>query len=83
MIPKNELSAAELYEMSMKTLEAHLSLDIDGYRCSTEMVLSAVVKAALDVAELQQQEAEMNACLAVGLPAKLPRGGYGSGHRLP
>jgi len=48
MIPKNELHAADLYDMSLKTLQSHLSLDIDGYRCSSEMTLSALVKAALD-----------------------------------
>lgn len=104
MIPKNELHAIKLYEMSIKTLRDHLTLDLNGYRCTTEMGLSAVVKAALDnsslhavcedlegmgdantirdqfnaaldVAELQRQEAEMNAALASGLPDTLPRGG--------
>ena len=52
MIPKNELHAADLYEMSLKTLQTHLSLDVDGYRCSSEMALSVLVKAALDNSSL-------------------------------
>ena len=104
MIPKNELHAAELYEMSIATLQNNLTLEINGYRCQSEMALAAVVKAAvdqksvhavcsdlegmadgntvreqlnavLDIAELQQQEAEMNATLAAALPSALPRSG--------
>ncbi|MEL6148213.1 MAG: transposase [Chloroflexota bacterium] len=104
MIAKNELHAADLYDMSLKTLQSHLSLDINGYRCSSEMALSALVKAALDnsslnavcddldgladantirehlnsaldVSELAQQECEMNAALAAGLPHELARAG--------
>jgi hypothetical protein len=52
MIPKNEMHAADLYEISLKTLQSHLSLDIDGYSCSSEMALSALVKAALDNSSL-------------------------------
>jgi len=52
MIPKNELHAADLYDLSLKTLQFHLSLEIDGYRCSSEMALSALVKAALDNSSL-------------------------------
>ena len=48
MIPKNELHAAELYDLSLKTLETHLNLDIDGYRCDPKMALTALVKAVLD-----------------------------------
>lgn len=104
MIPKNELHAVELYEMSLETLQNHLTLDLSGYRCTTEMGLTAMIKAALDnsslhavcddldgmadantireqlnerldVADLQRHEAEMNAALAAGLPADLPRSG--------
>jgi hypothetical protein len=104
MIPKNELHAAELYEMSIATLQNNLTLEMTGYRCRSEMALAAVVKAALDqkslhavcddldemadantvreqlnaaldIAELQQQESEMNAALAAGLPSELPRSG--------
>ena len=104
MIPKNELHAAELYDMSLKLLQKHVTLNLEGHRCSPEMALTALVKAALDnsslnavcddlegiasgnrlrehlnaaldVAELWRQEAEMNAALAAGLPDELPLGG--------
>ena len=48
MIPKNELHVAQLYEMSVTTLQNHLPLNLTGYRCTSEMALSALVKAALD-----------------------------------
>ena len=52
MIPKNELHATELYEMSLNTLQSHLTLDIEGYRCTSEMALTALVKAGLDNSSL-------------------------------
>lgn len=52
MIPKNELHATELYEMSLNTLQSHLTLDINGYRCNSEMAFTALVKAALDNSSL-------------------------------
>ena len=52
MIPKNELYAADLYKMSLNTLQTHLTLDINGYRCTSQMALSALVKAALDNSSL-------------------------------
>jgi hypothetical protein len=104
MIPKNELHATDLYKMSLNTLQSHLTLDIEGYRCTSEMALTALVKAGLDnsslhavcddlaemadantireqmnaildVGDLPQQEMEMNAALAAGLPSELPRAG--------
>lgn len=52
MIPKNELHAADLYKMSLKTLQDHLTFNLDGYQCTTEMALMALVKAALDNSSL-------------------------------
>jgi len=52
MIPKNKLHAEELYGMSLKTLQTHLTLDINGYRCNAKMALTALVKAALDNSSL-------------------------------
>lgn len=104
MIPKNELHATDLYEMSLNTLQSHLTLDIEGYRCTSEMALTALIKAGLDnsslnavcddlaemadantlreqmnaildVGDLPQQEMEMNAALAAGLPTELSRVG--------
>jgi hypothetical protein len=52
MIPKNALHAAELYDMSLKLLQKHITLNLEGYRCSPEMALTALVKAALDNSSL-------------------------------
>ncbi|MEM6283853.1 MAG: transposase [Chloroflexota bacterium] len=104
MIPKNELQATELYEMSLNTLQSHLTWDINGNRCNTRMALTALIKAALDnsslnavcadltemadantlreqlnaileVGDLAQQEMEINAALAAGLPTEVPQAG--------
>lgn len=104
MIPENRLHAKDLHQISMTSFTTHLTLDIEGYRCDTEMLFSVLTKAALDngslqsacddldgvadgntlreqlndaldVADLPQQEMEMNAALVADLPAELPRGG--------
>jgi len=104
MIPKKQLYAKDLYAISMKTFTKHLTFDIHGYRCDTQMLFSVLTKAALDngsleaacddlvdvadgntlreqlndaldVADLQGQEVEMNAALVADLPAELPRVG--------
>lgn len=103
-IPEHELKAETLHQMMLETLQSHLSLKTEGYRCSTEQVLNVLLKAvaagssleavcndhpdgvagntvreqlnaALDVAQLRQQEAEMNQALASAIPVAMPRGG--------
>jgi len=100
MIPEYRLTAANVRHQTMKTLTEHLSLEADGYRCTTEMVVDVVMKAsaegssleaacqdlvgvvasntvrghlntALDVAQLHEQEAEMNAALAASIPVTM------------
>lgn len=102
MIPEYQLTAADVRHQTMKTLTEHLSLEANGYRCTTEMVLDVVLKAsaerssveaacqdlvgvtasntvrerlntALDVAQLREQEAEMNAALAGSIPVTMKR----------
>lgn len=104
MIPEYRLNAKDVRYQTMKTLTKHISLNANGYRCTTEMVMDVVLKAsaesssveaacadlkqvadsntvreylnnALDVAELRQQEAEMNAVLAESIPASMKRYG--------
>jgi hypothetical protein len=45
-IPKNELKAEDVHRTMLETLQSHLSLKTEGYRCTTEQVLNVVVKAA-------------------------------------
>lgn len=103
-IPEHELKAEVVHRMMLETLQSHLSLKTEGYRCSTEQVLNVLLKAAaegsslaavcsdtpdgmdgntlrehlnaaLEVAQLRQQEAEMNQAFAAAIPVGMPRGG--------
>jgi len=53
MIAENRLQAKDLYQISMKTFTEHLRLDIQGYRCDSEMLFSVLTKAALENGSLQ------------------------------
>jgi len=53
MIPKKQLHAKDLHHISMTTFMEHLSLDIQGYRCDTEMLFCVLTKAALDNGSLE------------------------------
>lgn len=104
MIPKDALKAEDVREMMLNTMERHLTVKTEGYRCTTEQTFNLLLKAvaegssmeavcadscggvdsntlreqlnaALDVYELRQQEAEMNAALAAAIPVGMPRGG--------
>ena len=48
MIPEYQLTAADVRHQTMKTLTEHLSLEANGYRCTTEMVLDVVLKASAE-----------------------------------
>jgi hypothetical protein len=53
IIAKNELKAEEVHRMVLETLQSHLSLKTEGYRCSTEQVLNVVLKAAAEGSSLE------------------------------
>ena len=48
MIPEYQLKAADVRHQTMKTLTEHISLEANGYRCTTEMVLDVVLKASAE-----------------------------------
>jgi hypothetical protein len=104
MIPEYGLNAEDVRAMMLNTLERHLSLKTEMYRCSTGQTFNLLLKAvaegssveavcadrcggvdgntlreqlnaALDVCDLRQQEAEMNAALRAAMPEGMPRGG--------
>jgi len=88
MIPENRLYAKDLHQISMTTFTTHLTLDIQGYRCDTEMLLSVLTKAALENSSLQStcddlegvadsntRREQLNEALVADLPADLPRDG--------
>lgn len=104
MILEYELTAEDVRQAVLSTLREHLSLETEGYSCTTEMTLNVLLKAAvdhssleaacgeleqvassnrlreqlhqaLDVADLRQQESELNAALASAIPDHLTRSG--------
>jgi putative transposase len=52
IIPENQLKAEDVHRMLLETLQTHLSLKTEGYRCTTEQVLNVLVKAAAEGSSL-------------------------------
>jgi hypothetical protein len=48
MILKNRLNAEDVRKVSVAVLKKHLSLDVDGYKLTTEMALTVLLKAAIE-----------------------------------
>jgi len=61
MILKNRLSAAEVREVSEALLKKHLSLDVDGYKLTTEMALNVLLKAAIEKRSIEAVCADLAA----------------------
>lgn len=53
IIPRNELKAEEIHRMLLDTLQTHLSLKTEGYRCTTEQGFNVLVKAAAEGSSLE------------------------------
>jgi len=52
-IPEHELKAEVVHQMLMDTLQSHLSLKTEGYRCTTEQVFNVLLKAAAEGSSLE------------------------------
>lgn len=103
-VPKYELNADMIREVTQTTMQETVGIEAEGYRCDGEMLVDVLIKAAsenssveavcrelcdvadsntirerlneqFDVAELWQQEAQLNQALARHIPDKMPRGG--------
>lgn len=103
-VPKYELNADMIREVTQTTLQKTVGIEAEGYRCNGEMLVDVLIKAAsenssveaacrelsgaadsntirerlneqFDVAELWEQEAQLNHALARHIPEKMPRGG--------
>jgi hypothetical protein len=48
MIQKNSLNAEDVRRMTERILREHLKLEVDGYKCTTEMVCNVLMKAAVE-----------------------------------
>jgi len=46
IIPKYELSAEAMRKMTQQTVQDHLCIEAEGYKCNTEMVVDVLLKAA-------------------------------------
>lgn len=53
IIPENELKAEAVHRMLLESLQTHLSLKTEGYRCTTEQVLNVLLKAAAEGSSLE------------------------------
>lgn len=61
MILKNRLSAEDVREVSEALLKKHLSLDVDGYKLTTEMALNVLMKAAIEKRSIEAVCADLEA----------------------
>ncbi len=59
MILEYELTAENVRQAVLKTLQEHLSLETEGYRCDTEMTLNVLLKAAADNSSVEAACAEL------------------------
>ncbi len=59
MILDYELTAEDVRQAVLKTLNEHLSLETEGYCCTTEMTLNVLLKAAVDNSSLEAACAEL------------------------
>lgn len=53
MIPEYRLTAQNVRQQTMNTLTEHLSLQANGYRCTTEMVLDVILKASAERSSIE------------------------------
>ena len=59
MILEYELTAEDVRQAVLNTLKEHLSLETEGYRCTTEMMLNVLLKAAVDNSSLEAACADL------------------------
>jgi hypothetical protein len=59
MILEYELTAEDVRQAVLKTLKEHLSLETEGYRCTTDMMLNVLLKAAVDRSSLDAACADL------------------------
>jgi hypothetical protein len=60
MILKNRLNAEDVREVSVAVLKKHLSLDVEGYKLTTEMALNVLLKAAIEQRSIEAVCADLD-----------------------
>jgi len=61
MIPKYELNAEDMRNITQETVQKHLSLEADGYRCHSEMLVDVLLKAASEKTSVEAACADLEA----------------------
>ena len=59
MIPEYALTAENVRQATLHSLQEHLTLETEGYSCTTEMTLNVLLKAAVDNSSLDAACAEL------------------------
>jgi len=59
MIPEYQLNAKDVRHQAMKTLQKHLTLEVKGYCCTTEMILDVVLKASAERSSIEAACADL------------------------
>ncbi len=52
-IPEYELSAEQMHEVTLQTIQEHIPLTANGYLCDDAMLVNVLVKAASDNASIE------------------------------
>ena len=53
MIPEYKLKAKDVHHKMLETMRQHLSLEANGYQCTTEMMMDVVIKASAEQSSIE------------------------------
>jgi putative transposase len=59
MIPEYKLKAKDVHHKMLATMRQHLSLEANGYQCTTEMVMDVVMKASAEQSSIEAACADL------------------------
>lgn len=59
MIHPKELKAEDIRSYTMKVIQPHVPLEVQGYRCNTEMILNVILKASAENSSIEAASADL------------------------
>lgn len=59
MIHQNELKAEEIRTYTQQVIKRHLPLQVQGYRCDTDMIINVILKASAENSSLEAASADL------------------------
>ena len=59
MIHPKELKAEDIRSYMMKVIQTHVPLEVQGYRCNTEMILNVILKASAENSSIEAASADL------------------------